>query len=199
MTFSLTVGKALAVLTQYKYAALFPLVALEGPIISVLAGFLASLGIFNFLAVFSVIVAGDVTGDFLHYAVGRWGRKKFIDRWGHNFGVTNERVARIEKHFERHKTKTLLLGKISHGIGGIPLVAAGIARMPIGDFLLINFAATIPKSLLLLLIGYFFGQAAAKINSIFDLIAIAIAGAAVLFLIGYYFYRSGQRTNNNDE
>jgi membrane protein DedA with SNARE-associated domain len=193
MMFSLSVAEATTVLAQYGYLALFPLVVLEGPIVSVLAGFLASLGIFNFFLLFFVVVAGDVTGDLAHYAIGRWGRKKFIDRWGKYLGLTNERVLQVEKHFEKHQAKTLLLGKISHGIGGIPLVAAGVARMPLGEFFLINLVATLPKSLALLLLGYFFGRAAARINSIFELVAFLLAGSAILFLVGYCFYRSGEK------
>ena len=195
MTFSLSVAEAMAVLMQYRYLVLFPLVVFEGPIVSVLAGFLATLGIFNFFLAFFVVVTGDITGDLAHYAIGRWGRKKFIDRWGKYLGITSERVLRIEKHFEKHKIKTLLIGKISHGIGGIPLVAAGIARMPIGEFFLINLAATLPKSLALLLVGYFFGQAAAKINSIFEGVAFFMAGILILFFIAYYFYRSRKNEN----
>jgi len=191
----LSVAEAMAVLMQYRYLVLFPLVVFEGPIVSVLAGFLATLGIFNFFLAFFVVVTGDITGDLAHYAIGRWGRKKFIDRWGKYLGITSERVLRIEKHFEKHKIKTLLIGKISHGIGGIPLVAAGIARMPIGEFFLINLAATLPKSLALLLVGYFFGQAAAKINSIFEGVAFFMAGILILFFIAYYFYRSRKNEN----
>ena len=34
-------------LLAYRYAILFPLVIIEGPIVTILAGFLASLGQFN--------------------------------------------------------------------------------------------------------------------------------------------------------
>ena len=38
-------------LLQYKYVFLFPAVVIEGPIITIVAGFLASLGFFNVFAV----------------------------------------------------------------------------------------------------------------------------------------------------
>jgi membrane protein DedA with SNARE-associated domain len=43
-------------LVHYKYVVLFPIMVVEGPIITVLAGFLASLGSLNLLAAYSIVV-----------------------------------------------------------------------------------------------------------------------------------------------
>lgn len=175
-------------LISYKYVILFPLVALEGPIVTIICGFLASLGYFSLPLALTVIVLGDLAGDCLHYAVGRWGRNKFLGSWGKYTGAAPEKIARLESHFKRHKIKTLVAGKISHGIGGIPLVAAGAAKMPFGEFIVINFLLTLPKSLALLLVGFYFGQAYVRINTFFELATVLFVGAA--FLVGalYFFH-----------
>jgi len=178
------------ILLRFNYLFLFPAVVVEGPIITVLAGFLTSLGSFNLFLVFATVVAGDLAGDWIHYAVGRWGRERFIERWGKYIGITNERVSRLEKHFEKHRIKTLLAGKISHGIGGAVLVAAGLANVPLREFLLINFLVTLPKSLALLLVGYYFGQAYAIINSYLEMWGFISLGVIVLAGMIYFFYYS---------
>ncbi len=175
-------------LIAYKYFVLFPLVAVEGPIVTILAGFLTSLGQFNTALVLTVAVLGDLAGDCLHYAIGRWGREKFIGRWGKYVSVSEEQVSRLENHFRRHKIKTLAAGKISHGIGGIPLVAAGAARMPLFEFLLINFFLTLPKSVVLFFVGFYFGQAYAKINSYLEIIGFIFIGAVIAAGAIYFFY-----------
>ncbi len=155
---------------------------------TIIAGFLASLGHLNFLLSYIIIVAGDLTGDSLYYAFGRWGKKRFIHKYGHYVGLKPERIERIEKHFEKHSGKTLFLGKVSHGIGAIFLVAAGMAEMPYRKFLWYNFIATIIKSFILILIGYYFGQALVKINSIFEFVAALSISIGLAFAFGYFIY-----------
>lgn len=187
MFFSLS--QIIQVLLHFRYLVLFPLVVFEGPIVTVLAGFLTSLGYFNFALVLLLIIVADLVGDLLHYAIGRWGRqKKIIERWGKYFGATNENVLRLEKHFKNHKAKTLAAGKMFHGVGGAILIAAGAARVPVGEFMLYSLFLTLPKSLALLAIGYFFGEAYEKINTYLGYVAITSLGIALLTMIIYYFY-----------
>ena len=94
---SLTIEKLVLLLSHYGYAVLFPLAVIEGPAVSVLAGFAVSLGYLNGIAVFLVLLLGDVVGDALHYALGRWGRKSFIERWGKYVGLNYERVMKLEE------------------------------------------------------------------------------------------------------
>ena len=84
----------------------------------------------------------------MYYELGYYGRQRLINRWGHFLGITLERVERLEKHFEKHSGKTLIIGKLSHGVGAVVLVAAGIARVPFRKFIWDNFIHSLPKSLL---------------------------------------------------
>lgn len=175
-------------LIQYKYVVLFPIVVVEGPIITIVAGFLSSLGYLSAPLVFAVAVVGDLAGDCLYYAIGRWGRRGFINKWGRYIGLNEERIEHLEKHFENHSGKTLAVGKLLHGIGTVFLSAAGAAEMPFLKFFWINFFATLPKSFILMIIGFYFGQAATKINSVFEWVALGTLGAGILILIVYWLY-----------
>jgi len=175
-------------LTAHKYLFLFPVVVVEGPIITVIAGFLSSLGFLNIFIAYAVIVVGDIVGDIMFYAIGYYGRQKFVNRWGRFLGITSERVERLEKHFEKH-SKTLIVVKLSQGIGAVVLVAAGIARVPFRKFVWYNFIPTLPKSLILILIGYYSGESYVKISSYLDYAAIGTVIAAVIFIVIYFMMR----------
>jgi len=191
MFFDLT--KINELIIGYQYLILFPLVVLEGPIVTVIAGFLTSIKQLNFFATFWVVVAGDLAGDALHYFIGRWGKKTSILRWGRYFGITPERIIRLEHHFKDHSGKTLLLGKLLHGIGASFLVAAGIARMSFMRFMLFNFIGTLPKTLFLMLIGYYFGKAIAKIDSYLEFVGVIFLIFSIIsFAILYYFARKNK-------
>jgi membrane protein DedA with SNARE-associated domain len=176
-------------LTTYKYLFLFPVAVVEGPIITVIAGFLSSLGILNIFIAYALVVICDLIGDIMHYAFGYYGGQRFVKRWGRFLGITLERVEQLEKHFEKHTGKTLIIGKLAQVLGAVVLVAAGIARVPFRKFIWYNFIATLPKSLVLLLIGYYSGESYVKISSYLDYTAIGTVVAAVIFIVIYFMMR----------
>ncbi len=169
----IALNKIFSLLIQYKYLVLFPAIVIEGPIVTVIAGFLSSLGYFNLLALYIVAATGDLAGDTIYYALGRWGGRGFINKWGKYLKINLENVTRLEKIFREHGGKTLMAGKITHLIGAPILAAAGAAKMSYKKFLLFNTAATLPKSLVLVLIGYYFGKEYMHINKILDYITFA--------------------------
>jgi len=183
----LPLAKILAWLILYRYYILLPIAIIEGPIITVLAGFLSSTGHFNFYAAYAIVVIGDILGDALYYAVGKYGRKPLLERYGHYVGLTMERLHTVDRYFLKHPRKTLVFGKLTHTFGAIVLVSAGIAETPFWDFLLTNLLATLPKSLVLLLVGYYFGQAYDRISHYIDYSAYIMIAAAVVLVALYIF------------
>ncbi|MFH1186971.1 MAG: DedA family protein [Candidatus Levyibacteriota bacterium] len=175
-------------LSVYKYIILFPVMVIEGPIVTIIAGFLSSLKLLNPILVYLVVVAADVIGDFIYYAIGRWGRERFIDRWGKYIGLSTSKIEKLEGHFERHTKKTLIFGKISHAFGAPILVAAGIVKMPLWGFLWFNFWVTLPKSFIFLMIGFYFGQAYVGLSKYLDYFSIGLLVAAVIIIFSYYAY-----------
>lgn len=176
-------------LLLYKYFVLFPVMIVEGPAITVIAGFLCSLGYLNIFAVYGVVVMGDIVGDSIYYVAGRWGKKRFLDRWGRYIGVTMKRIMRLQEHFAKHTGKTLIAGKLSHAFGAPVLVAAGVANVSYWQFVLFNFMATLPKSLILLLIGFYFGQGFSKISKYLDYTAFAMIALAALIVTLHFIMK----------
>ena len=194
----LSIAHILALLATYAYATLFPLSVVEGPIVTVLGGYLASQGYVNVFLVYTIVVAGDITGDLAWYAAGRWSRMGIGARWGKYIGVTPDRLQRIEKHFERHSGKTLLLGKLAQGLGPLALLGAGATRMRPGRFLAFNLLATLPKSLVLLLVGYFFGKAYGQAGAVLEYAAWGTIVLAVVVAIVYVVPRRLSRRFRNE-
>ncbi|MBI5139991.1 MAG: DedA family protein [Candidatus Vogelbacteria bacterium] len=196
-----TYGEVIALLIQYKYIILFPLSIIEGPVVTMIAGMLSSpaFGYFNLNIwfVYVIVVVGDLIGDAINYGMGHFGRHSFIHKWGHHFGLTDDRVQAVENHFEKHPGKTLLIGKLTHAAGTIVLFAAGMANVPFWQFIWYNFIGTLPKSLVLLLIGYFFGHAFSQINDSLNYASMFLLFALVLLSGMFYWYR--QKSNKDLE
>lgn len=189
-------------LLKYRYFILFPITLFEGPIITVIAGYLASLNIFNGWIVYLIVVLGDTSGDILYYAAGRWGRWKFCERWGRLFDVEENKVAKMEKYFSRHAGKTLFIGKFGYGVVGSLLFASGVANISLTRFLMFTFPATLIKSMMLLLVGFYFGSAYREIKVYFDYTSYIMIGLAIILIVVYlYIQRRAQKLieakNNN--
>ncbi len=177
---SVSLQQLIAWLIVYKYMILFPILVFEGPITTVIAGFLVSLGRLNFLIVYITAVTADLVGDTLYYLVGRFGLPLLASRWGGHVRMDTSQIERVKRQFARHVGKTLLTGKLTHGVGGLILFTAGAAEIPYSTFMWYNTLGTLLKSMVLLLAGFYFGHAYQRISDILDGLA---AGTVALFLL----------------
>lgn len=167
---------------KYKYWVIFPIAVVEGPIITIITGFLASMGYLGLVAGFLTVSIGDLVGDSLTYWIGRLGRERFVRRYGKYFGLTWARVEKLEHYFEKHSRATFLFGKFMHGSGYVTWFATGIARVPFGRFLGFNTITTAIKSTILILIGYYFGRAYMTFDSVLSKISLIVFA---LFVVVY--------------
>jgi membrane protein DedA with SNARE-associated domain len=89
----------------------------------------------------------------------------------------------LKKHFEKHKLKTFLLAKVSHGVGGTVQVIAGVARFDFKQFIILNLAGTIPKTLILMIIGFYLGNSYVKIDGYLNQMAIVTLSIFAIVII----------------
>lgn len=146
-------------LLAYRYPIAFPLALVEGPIAMLVAGTLIRAGFFSFWPIYLLLSAGDFAGDAIWYSFGRFGGRRFIERFGRFFSITPEGVEHAEGFFKEHQAKILFLSKITMGFGFAiwTLMAAGAARVSFKKYMLINFLGQFVWSGILIGAGYFLG------------------------------------------
>jgi membrane protein DedA with SNARE-associated domain len=181
-------------LISYKYAVIFPIATLEGPIITMISGFLVSLGVLSFFPTLLVVWAGDMLSDSLYYFLGRRGRP-FVERLKF-LRMSGERIAKIEQHYEKHPGKTFVISKVSYGVGSIFLVAAGIAKISYQKFLEYVAPLNLLRSAALMLIGYYLGKGVRYSGVYLEYYTI---GVLVLLIGGYYIMRWTQKLQQETE
>jgi membrane-associated protein len=180
------VNQIFGLLYTYSYLVLFPLVVIEGPVVTIIAGFLVSLGFMDFIPTYLTVISGDLTGDFLYYSAGRWWLNKTYKGILKFFRINMEVVHKLERSIKKNKGPFLFFGKLSHAVGGLILFAAGSAGIPIKEFMWFNFLATLPKSLILLAVGYYFGSTVSNFRKYLDFTVLGLF-VFTLLLIGLYF------------
>ena len=173
-------------LSQYGYAALFLLAIIEGPIITIIASFLASQGVLSLPVVYVTVVLGDLAGDGIYYAVGRGllGRLSWLaSARGQKL---KGRIDQIGARLRAQPGRVLLFGKLTHSAGFAVLLAAGAARVRLGAFFLYNLLGTLPKSAVFVVVGYFFGRSYKSIDSQMErvgLIVFMLLAGVIVFII----------------
>jgi membrane protein DedA with SNARE-associated domain len=176
-----------SLLVQYRYLILFPLAAIEGPIISLAVGFLIYLGFFSVVPAYILLVFGDLIPDTIYYYLGRYGNKKRIldkyiersDRLAHNMNL-------LEKLWHDHGKKTMFFSKLAYGLSTPFLISAGLVKMPYKKFVSYALPVTLLQYAVLLTIGYYLGYSYASAARYVEDAGLIIAAAFVVF-VGLFF------------
>ena len=140
----------------------------------------------DFIPAYLTVIAGDLTGDMLYYSAGRWWLNKAYKGVLKFFNVNINFVHKLEAELKKNKGPFLFFGKLSHAIGGIILFVAGSVEIPLKDFLEFNFLATLPKSLILLAVGYYFGSTVSSFRRALDFTVLGLFIFTII-MIGVYF------------
>ena len=182
---------------DYGLIALFLIVMLEsggvplpGETALVAAGVFASQGELNIVEVIVVSAAAAIIGDNLGYWAGRTGgrklleRSKFLSRW------MDRVLPWSEGFFHRHGAKTIFIGRFFSVLRVTAAWMAGVSRMPWLKFLAWNAAGGICWAVLVGLVAYYLGHAAADAISRYGLIGgVALVVLAALALVGFHFWK----------
>ncbi len=168
--------------STYGYAILLPLMIIEGPIVTLIGAFLASIGMLNVWVVLVLSIAGDIIGDVVLYGMGyRWGMR-FVTTVGKYIGMTHLLIFRLEKFFEQHGGKTIFMVKATTGLCWAAFVTAGVVKMPLWRFVWFSFLGGIAWNSALVVLGYFFGYMYVQIEKYITYAGWVAFGVAILII-----------------
>jgi membrane protein DedA with SNARE-associated domain len=171
---------------HYGLIALFLVVMLEsggiplpGETALVAAAIFASQGKLNIVEVIVVAAAAAIIGDNLGYWAGRTGGRKLLQRYGPLRRWSERVLPWSERFFDRHGSKTIFLARFFSVLRVSAAWLAGISRMHWWTFFLWNAAGGICWAVLVGLVAYYVGHAAADAISHYGL----LGGAALVVLL----------------
>lgn len=145
-----------------------------GPLYTLVAGFYGALG--------------NVIGSAIAYLVGAWGGRPLLLKYGKYVLISRHDLERAERWFLKYGSWAIFFSRLLPVVRTFISLPAGIARMPLGKFLLYTFLGSFPWALGLAYGGYLLGDNWEQIRSVmrpFDLPIIAVA----LLLIALYLRR----------
>lgn len=183
-----TLANLLSFLSHYGYALLIPLAIVEGPFVTMVAAFLASMGVMDAVIVYFIAVFADFFGDSLWYWAARLGRNKFLSfalKHGEGLGITDENLARAEGKLKRHLLETVIIGKVTDVLMIVIVIASGVLRVGYKKLIGITVSIDIFKDLAFVLIGFYFGRYISAISNNLDRFYAVSTLAIVIVLVVY--------------
>lgn len=173
----------------YLETAFFVGLVAPGEFAVILGGFIAAQGAVEIAVLAPTIVvcaaAGDTTGFYLGRRLGRG----FLLRHGRAYGITSERLDGVERFFEGHGAKTILIGRFIGFVRALAPFLAGAARVPARRFLPIDYFAAALWSGTFVTLGYVFWRSFDTVVSLAKTAAFGLGALAALAVGGFVAYR----------
>lgn len=123
------------------------------------AGYLSYEGRFDILLVTLIGALGSTVGSLTMYALGRWGGRPFLMRFGKYFGLKERKIQSAEGWFIKYGDFAVFLSQLLPIARDLIPFPAGIARMRAGRFALLSLLGSLPFCFALALVGYLSGPA----------------------------------------
>ena len=125
------------VLSSYGYLAVGGFILLEdfgvpvpGETILIAAAVYAGAGRLDVVVVAVIAFVAAVAGDNLGYALGYFGGRRVVVRWGRYVGLTERRVGHVERVVRRHGPWIVVVARFVEGLRQANGILAGVAAMP---------------------------------------------------------------------
>jgi membrane protein DedA with SNARE-associated domain len=112
----------------------------------------------SWLAVLVVATVGAVLGSLLGYLIGAWGGRPLLDRWGRYVHIYPDDLDRADAWFARYGDWAVFFARLVPLLRALINYPAGVARMPLGRFVLFSTLGSLPWNAALLLAGFLLGE-----------------------------------------
>lgn len=196
----------LTFMREFGYVAMFIAMVLENANIPIpsevvlgFAGYLIAQGVFDMTTTMIVATVAGVVGSVLSYWIGEHGGRPLLLRYGKYIFFNERKFHMAEKLFAKYGGAAVFIGRLLPGIRTFISFPAGVAKYPMGKFIMWTLIGTIPWTVLLVWLGVKLGehwQDLIKYNHEFLLVVIAVMVVGGIVL--WWRYRRHKGTGIDD-
>lgn len=170
-------------LGTWTYILLAALVAVEGPLATLLGAAAASAGLMKPGWVFIAAATGNLIADSLWYTLGYIGKISWILRIGKKLGINADILAHLETEMHKHAARILFVAKLTLSLMIPALIAAGLVKAPWRRWFPAIFGGEMLWTGSLMLIGFYATEAIKRVELGVEYAALGGSAIFVLFLV----------------
>jgi len=175
------------------------MIPLPSELILPFAGFLVSAtstepithGPWNFWLVVVAATIGNVLGSLVAYAIGAWGGRPFLERYGKYLLIRPHEIDAAEHFFARWGSQTAFFSRFLPVVRTFISFPAGVARMPLGRFVVYSAAGAFLWSVGLVYAGTVLGANWVDIRHTLQPFDTVILVAVVIGVVLFVWWRLG--------
>jgi membrane protein DedA with SNARE-associated domain len=160
-----------------------------GEIVVVLGGVSAGHGTISLPVLIAVVWGCALTGDLISYTLGRRFGRSLLLAHGAGLGVTEARVAQVERVLSEHTAKTLVLGRFVGFIRPLLPFLAGATHVPARRFIPITAVAAGLWATTFCCLGAAFWSSLDELVTVVERGSLALGGVAVAAVLGAMAWR----------
>jgi membrane protein DedA with SNARE-associated domain len=167
---------------------LFPPIPSE--VILPLAGFLVNQGELRFVPALVVATVGSLAGALVLYALGRWGGRTLVLRYGRLLRVRETDLDRADAWFDRYGEAVVLLGRMVPGVRSLVSIPAGLSEMPVKRFVVLTVLGSGAWNTLLIGVGWQLGENWSRLSGVLGSVSnavLAILAVATIVLVMWWW------------
>lgn len=183
-------------IASWGYVAIAVLMAGENACIPIpselvlgFAGFLIFSGQMTFAGAFVAGIIGGIIGSVLAYAVGHFGGRKFIDKYGHYIFIKKSHVDIAQKWFDKYGIKAVFFSRMLPVVRTFISLPAGFAHVDFKKFVTFTLAGSVPWTALILAVGVALGKSWQIMLGVGHQISVAFVGVCAIALVVWYVRR----------
>ena len=135
---------------------------------------------------------GATIGALIAYAIGYYGGRPLLERWGRFLRITPADLDKTDAFFARHGTKAAFFGRLIPVVRSLVSFAAGIGHMPLLPFTLFTALGSLPFTFVLVFAGMQLGANWEVIGDVlkrFEYVILAVVALAVIAFAWLRFVR----------
>lgn len=178
---------------HYGYLAVAGFIFLEdfgtpfvpGETILISAAVFAGFGRLNIILVILIAFVAALIGDNVGFAIGDFGGRPLVERFGKFVLITPKRLDKAEAFFSRNGGRVVVIARFIDGLRQANGIVAGLSDMRWSVFVIYNAIGAALWVSTWSMVGYFGGS---YIETIYKY-GLYVSGAAFILLITYIVYR----------
>jgi membrane protein DedA with SNARE-associated domain len=167
----------------WAYVVLALLVAVEGPIATLLGAAAASAGTMRPIPVFIAASIGNLIADTLWYTLGYAGKMEWFLRFGQRLGISYDLLQRLQHSMRKHTARILFFAKLSVSLVIPSLIAAGLVKARWRSWFPSVFGAEMIWTGSLVLIGYYATEAIKRVEQGLEYVILGGSLTFVFFML----------------
>jgi membrane protein DedA with SNARE-associated domain len=145
----------------------------------------------NFWIAVIVGTIGNTLGSLVAYTIGAYGGRPFLERYGRYILIREHELDVADEFFRKYGSATVFIGRLLPIVRTFISFPAGVARMPVGKFVVYSTLGALPWSIALVWAGQQLGANWVEIRHMLQPFDLAIAVLVVAAAVGLLWWRLG--------